>query len=211
MQFRKTHLPFPLSKCKSKKPFELIHSDVWGPAPLDSFNGYKYFVIFIDDFLRTTWLYLLKNKSEVFSQFVEFYNFVENQFDTKIKTFRSDNGTEFVNRNFLEFFKQRGILHQTTCVYTSEQNGVSKRKNRHLLEVTRVLLFQNNVPKIVWSDAVLTATCLINRLPSAKLNFKSPLEILYQEKINIGHLKYLDVRATYIRTNKINWIILQSR
>jgi transposase InsO family protein len=73
---------------------------------------------------------------------------VENQFDTKIKTFRSDNGTEFVNRNFLEFFKQRGILHQTTCVYTPEQNGVSERKNRHLLEVTRVLLFQNNVPKI---------------------------------------------------------------
>jgi transposase InsO family protein len=73
---------------------------------------------------------------------------VENQFDTKIKTFRSDNGTEFVNRNFLEFFKQRGILHQTTCVYTFEQNGVSEWKNRHLLEVTRVLLFQNNVPKI---------------------------------------------------------------
>jgi hypothetical protein len=67
MQFRKTHLPFPLSKCKSKKPFELIHSDVWEPAPLDSFNGYKYFVIFIDDFSRTTWLYLLKNKSKVFS------------------------------------------------------------------------------------------------------------------------------------------------
>jgi transposase InsO family protein len=84
---------------------------------------------------------LLKNKSEVFSQFVDFCNFVENQFYTKIKTFRSDNGTEFINHNFLEFFKQKRILHQTSCVYTPEQNGISERKNRHLLEVTRVLLF----------------------------------------------------------------------
>jgi transposase InsO family protein len=156
---------------------------------LVSFNGYKYFVIFIDDFSRTTWLYLLKNKSEVFSQFVDFCNYVENQFDTKIKIFRSDNGTEFVNQNFANLFKEKGILHQTTCVYTPQQNGVSERKNRHLLEVTRVLLFQNNVPKDFWSDAVLTATYLINRLPSAKLDYKSPLEILYQEKININHLK----------------------
>jgi hypothetical protein len=66
---------------------------------------------------------------------------------------------------------------------------VSERKNRNLLEVTRVLFFQNNVPKEFWSDAVLTVIYLINRLPSAKLDYKSPLEILYQEKININHLK----------------------
>jgi Integrase core domain len=81
---------------KVKKPFELIHSDVWGPAPIESFNGYRYFIIFIDDFSKTTWLYLMKNKSKVFSKFQEFYTFVENQFDAKIKIFRSDNGTEFI-------------------------------------------------------------------------------------------------------------------
>jgi GAG-pre-integrase domain len=64
---KRIKLSFSLSKCKSKKYFELIHSDVWGPALVESFNGFKYFVIFIDDFSRTTWLYLLKNKSEVFS------------------------------------------------------------------------------------------------------------------------------------------------
>ena len=196
-----TRLPFSLSNCKSKKPFEIIHSDVWGPAPIESFNGYKYFVIFIDDFSRTTWLHLLKNKSEVFSQFQEFYNFVENQYDAKIKTFRSDNGTEFVNQNFTNCFKQKGILHQTTCIYTPQQNGVSERKNRNLLEVTRVLLFQNNVPIIFWSDAVLTATYLINRLPSANLNFKSPLEILYQEKLNIYHLRVFGCTC-YVHKNK---------
>jgi transposase InsO family protein len=184
-----TRLPFYSSNCKSEKPFDLIHSDVWGPAPIESFNGNKYFVLFIDDFSRTTWLYLMKNKSEVFSHFQEFYNFVENQFNAKIKIFRTDNGTEFVNQNFSNFFKQKGILHQTTCVYTPEQNGVSERKNRHLLEMTRVLLFQNNVPKRFWSDAVLTSTYLINRLSSAMLEYKSPLELLYQRKIKINHLR----------------------
>jgi Integrase core domain/GAG-pre-integrase domain len=100
-----TRLPFKLSNCTSNEPFELVHSDVWGPAPIDSYNGYKYFVIFIDDFTKVTWLYLMKNKSEVFSFFQEFCNFIENQFGSKIKTFRTDNGTEFVNERFSNFLK----------------------------------------------------------------------------------------------------------
>jgi hypothetical protein len=61
-----TRLPFNPSSCKSSKPFELIHSDVWDPAPFESFNVYKYFIIFIDNFFRTIWLNLLKNKNEVY-------------------------------------------------------------------------------------------------------------------------------------------------
>jgi hypothetical protein len=67
--------------------------------------------------------------------------------------------------------------------------------------MTRVLLFQNNVPKIYWSDAVLTATYLINRLPSANLNYKSPLEILYQRKINLEYLKIFGCTC-YVHKNK---------
>jgi hypothetical protein len=80
-------------------------------------------------------------------------------------------------------------LHQKSCVYTPQQNEVSERKNRHLLEMTRVLLFQNNVLTSYWSNVVLTATYLINRLLSVNLNFKSLLEIIYKEKININHLR----------------------
>jgi hypothetical protein len=80
---------------KSSAPFELVHSDVWGPAPITSYNEFKYFVIFINDFSRATWLFLLKTKDEVFDYFQEFLNRVENQFNTRIKIFRSENGTEF--------------------------------------------------------------------------------------------------------------------
>lgn len=125
---KQTRLPFSLSSNISKNCFDLIHSDVWGPAPINSYNNFRYFVIFIDDHSRTTWLYLLKSKDEVFSCFQEFFNFVENQYNAKIKVFRSDNGTEYVNKKNSEFFKQKGILHQTTCINAPEQNGVSERK-----------------------------------------------------------------------------------
>jgi GAG-pre-integrase domain len=62
-------LPFCISNSKSNEIFELIHSDVWGPAPVTSYNNFRYFVIFIDDFSKTIGLYLMKNKSEVFMHF----------------------------------------------------------------------------------------------------------------------------------------------
>ena len=155
---KQTRLPFCNSNSKTNELFELIHSDVWGPAPIDSYNGFKYFVIFIDDFSRETWLYLIKNKSKVFSHFQNFATMVETQYNKKIKVLRTDNGTEFINQNFVNFTNSKGMIHQTSCVYTPQQNGVSERKNRHLLEMTRTLLLQNQVPKIFWSDAVLTTT-----------------------------------------------------
>jgi hypothetical protein len=63
---------FPLSTSLSEVTFELVHSDVWGPAPVDSYNHFKYFITFIDDFSRTTWIYLLKGKNKVFLCFKDF-------------------------------------------------------------------------------------------------------------------------------------------
>jgi hypothetical protein len=121
----------------------------------------------------------------------------------KIKTLRTDNGTEFINQNFSNFTSSRGIIHQTTCVYTPQQNGVSERKNRHLLEMTRTLLFQNNVPKFFWSEAILTAVYLINRLPSTNLLLKSPYEILYGRKINLEHLKVFGC-VCFVHKNRLD-------
>ncbi|RDX81183.1 hypothetical protein CR513_38179, partial [Mucuna pruriens] len=79
---------------------------------------------------------------------------------------RSDNGTEFVNLKFSKFLKDNGVVHELTCVNTPQQNEVAERKNCHLLEVARALLFQMPVPNIYWGEAVLTTTYLINRLPT---------------------------------------------
>ena len=163
---------------RSAVPFLTIHSDVWGPSGVVSLNGYRYFVTFINCCTRTTWLYVLKNKSDVLGCFIDFHKLVVNQYNACVKIFRTDNGTEYVNKVFTEYLSNCGIIHQTTCPGASEQNGLAERNNRHLLEVTRCLMMAMNVPKFLWSEAVMTAAYLINRMPSRVLNYKTPIECL---------------------------------
>ena len=178
-QFAKHHrTTFPPNGNKSSKPFDLIHSDVWGPSPIPNISGAKWFVSFIDDCTRVTWLFLMKDKSEVFHLFVKFYRMIQTQFESPIKRLRSDNGREYVNQNLSKFLEENGVVHELTCVDTPQQNGVAERKNRHLLEVTRALLFQTSVPRSYWGEAVLTATYLINRLPSRVLEGVTPIQLM---------------------------------
>ncbi|XP_050229207.1 uncharacterized protein LOC126678346 [Mercurialis annua] len=87
-----------------------------------------------------------------------------------VHTSRSHNAKEYLSGPFQIFMSQNSILHQTSCVDTPSQNGLAERKNRHLLETARVLLFQTQVPKYFWIDAVSTTCFFINRMRSAVLN-----------------------------------------
>lgn len=82
-----------------------------------------------------------------------------------------------------------GIIHQTSCPYTPQQNGVTERKNRHLMEVVRSMMFHTNVPKRFWSYAVASACYLINRIPTKILQDVSPFEVLNKTKSSINHLR----------------------
>lgn len=72
---------------------------------------------------------------------------VQNQFGVKIKNFRLDNARDYFNQILSTYFQKEGIIHESSCVNTPQQNGVAERKNGHLLNTTRVLLFHGNVPK----------------------------------------------------------------
>ena len=104
--------------------------DVWGSAPVTTPNGMKWFVTFVDDCIRITWVYLLKHKSDVCSVFRIFYHMVLTQFGRSLKIVRSDNGGEYFKRELTDFFHAKGIIHQTSCPETPQQNGVAERKNR---------------------------------------------------------------------------------
>ncbi|GJT32897.1 putative RNA-directed DNA polymerase [Tanacetum coccineum] len=180
---------FPLSDHVSTELGELVHLDLWGPYKVTSRDGFRYFLTVVDDFSRAVWIFLLKNKTEVFDNMTIFYNIIHTQFNKKIKIFRSDNGTEFVNQKFTSFCESHGILHQTSCSYTPQQNGIVKRKHRHLLNVARALLFQEGLPLNMWTECILTTTYLINRLPSSMLNGKSPFELIYKRILSLKHLR----------------------
>ena len=112
------NLSFPHSDFKASAPFELVHSDLWGPTPVVSVNGYKYYILFVDHYSRFSWLYMLKSKSEAFTKFVHFNAMVANQFSLKIKTFRTDGGGEFTSNEFKAYLSNHVIAHHISCPYT---------------------------------------------------------------------------------------------
>ena len=103
---------FPTSQHKTMGLLDLIHTDVWGPSPVASVGGARYYVTFIDGFSRKLWIYFLKHKSEVFQRFKEWKVMVENQKGRKVKVLRSDNGGEYTSGEFKGYLTEAGIQHQ---------------------------------------------------------------------------------------------------
>lgn len=200
---KQTALPFKPSISHAQNKFELIHADTWGPYKHNTLNNCKYFLTLVDDFSRTTWTYLIPTKQHVTSTLKNFYYYVQNQFKTTIKVIRSDNGTEFVNHSLTEFFQNKGIVHQTSCPYTPQQNERADRKHKPLLEVARSLHFQANFPIHLWGYNLLAATYLINRLPSTIHDTKSPFEMLFNTPPDLSTLKTIGCLA-YASTHTPN-------
>ncbi|UYV61249.1 hypothetical protein LAZ67_1004106 [Cordylochernes scorpioides] len=182
---------------------ELIYSDVCGPMSKRSPGGSLYFVSFKDDFSRFRVAYFIRHKSDVLEKFKEFVKRVRTETGNKIKRFRTDNGTEFLNKNFSDYLKSLGIVHELTAPYTPEQNGISERNNRTIVESARCLLHGRKMPLELWAEAVNTAVYLLNRCTTKVLGNSTPYEIWYKRKPSILHLKTFGCNA-YVHIPKDN-------
>lgn len=173
-------LPFLASETVISKPLERISCDLWGPSPVVSTQGFKYYVIFIDNHSRFTWFFPLKLKSDFLSVFVRFQTMVENQFQSKIKQFQFDGGGEFIDGRFQTLLASSGIKHLICCPHTPQQNGLAERKHMHFTELGLTMLYHSKAPRTLWLEAFFTANFLGNLLPSSVLeDNKSPFEKLY--------------------------------
>ncbi|GJS24896.1 retrotransposon protein, putative, ty1-copia subclass [Tanacetum coccineum] len=193
-------------KCKScisgkmtKKPFNnnieratdllgLIHTDVCGPFRHVSRKGASYFLTFTDDFSRYGYVYLLKHKHEVFETFKVFKSEVELQLGKKIKALRSDRGGEYLSQEFKDYLGKNGIVQHLTSPYTPQQNGVSERRNRTLLDMVRSMFNLTTLPLSFWDYALESVVRILNMVPTKKVD-KTPYEIWHGKVPNLSYLK----------------------
>jgi transposase InsO family protein len=180
--------PFPKRDIKTEGVLELIHSDVCGPMPSSSISGYVYYVSFIDDYSRKTWIYFLKTKDEVFSKFKEFKALIENLSERKIKILRSDNGGEYTSKEFVNFCKDVGIKRELTTPYNPQQNSVAERKNKTILEAVKTMIHDQDLPMCLWAETTMATVYVQNRLSHSALGLKTPEE-MFTGKPEVSHLK----------------------
>jgi hypothetical protein len=183
----KSHqLPYPNSLSISNVPLELVFSDIWGPAP-ESVSKKKYYVSFIDDYSKFTWVYLIKFKSEVLEKFQEFQSLVECLFNRKIISIQTDWRGEY--KGLDSFFSKIGITHLVSCPHGHQQNEAAERKHRHIVEVGLSLLAHASMPLKFWDEAIISAAYLINRLPSKVIQHQTTLDRLFHQTPNYSLLR----------------------
>jgi hypothetical protein len=182
--------PFKSTDVRSTRPLEIVHSDVCGPFQEKTHDNCRYFVTFMDDFTHFVTLYLIRHKSEVFEKFKEYNAMATAHFGLKISRLRRDNGTEYTSKEFLSFCKSQGIIVEPTVAYTPEQNGVSERLNRTLVEKARTMMIESGVSNELWGEAILCATYLTNRSPCSVYKEKeTPYERWFKKKPDLSKLK----------------------
>ncbi|MBW0556077.1 hypothetical protein O181_095792 [Austropuccinia psidii MF-1] len=149
---------------------EVTHMEVCGPINLTTRGGNQYIFQIIDGHSCMRFTYPMKSKSDCYHHFYKFQKMAENQTGQKIKAVVSDNGGEFINKEFLRIFEENGIIHLPTALYTPQQDLVAERENRSLLERIRVLLLDYQA-----LVACSMAAYLLNQTPVSSLSFQTPI------------------------------------
>ncbi|KAG2773013.1 Copia protein [Phytophthora cactorum] len=177
------------SMTKSTKLLQLVHTDVMGPMKTKSKGGARYVLTFVDDYSKYVVAYFISKKSEVPNKFKMFMKLYANQWGTRIMRLRSDNGTEFVNKEMDKICELNGIVHQKTVPYSPQQNGVAERMNRTIMEKARSMLYYKGVTTLWWAKAVSTAVYLINRSTNSTHPDMTPYQLAFKEKTRMDHLR----------------------
>lgn len=171
------------------KKIRCFFSDVCGPMSVESLGGAKYFVTFKDDASGFREVYFLKHKSNVYECFQKYERMVVNKFNQTKKVLRSDNGGEYLNKEMQNYILKRGIILETTASYTPEQNGMSERDNRTIVERTRTILHAKDLSLALWAKALNTSVYTLNRTESSKNPGITPYEIWIDKKLNLNRMR----------------------
>jgi hypothetical protein len=180
-------LQFSNSLTVTTAPLQLVHTDLWGPSPITSNSGNRYYIMFTDDFSRFSWIYCIACKSEVSKISAQFKVSVENLLSATIKTIQCDGGTEF--KPLLTQYP--AITFHISRPFTPEQNGLAERKHRHVVELNLATMFHASIPLSFWDVIFESVLFVINRLPRLSTSKQSPFQILFNQEPDYQFLKVI--------------------
>ncbi|GJT70037.1 ribonuclease H-like domain-containing protein [Tanacetum coccineum] len=147
-----------------------------------------------------SWIFFLRTKDETSAILKDFIRQIKNQLNQKVKTIRSDNGTEFKNKDVIELCGSKGIKREYSNARTPQQNGVAERKNRTLIEAARTMLADSFLPNTFWAEAVSTACYVLNRVLVTKPHNKTPYELLTGKIPIISYIRPFGCHVTILNT-----------
>jgi transposase InsO family protein len=165
-----------------------VHSDLWGPAPVESIGHKRYYVSFTDDYSRYSTVYFLHAKSEAYTAYQYYEAWLKTQHDVRIKTLRSDRGGEYLTEDFSNHLKAAGTTRTLTVHDTPESNGVAERLNRTIITKVRAMLHDSELPHFLWAEATRHAVYLKNRTWTRTLGDTTPFEILTGRKPDLSKI-----------------------
>ncbi|CAI7752881.1 unnamed protein product [Closterium sp. NIES-53] len=198
---------FPTSTTRASAPLELVHTDVCGPMQTpEREKGSKYFITFLDDFSRLSWVTLVKTKDEVAKVFKRWIRYAEREAGAKVKILRSDQGGEYMGKDLESFLEDKGITHQLSVAYTPQQNGAAERLNQTLIDLARVMLAHAQLDHTWWGAAVQYANWVKNRMGSKGLEGKSPYFMWTRKSVKeaLSRPEWVESMREELESHKVN-------
>nr|GEV60647.1 hypothetical protein [Tanacetum cinerariifolium] len=194
------------ASCKTKpvssvsQPLQRLHMDLFGPTFVKSLNKKSYCLVVTNDYCRFSWVFFLATKDETSTILKTFITSIGNQIDQKVKIIRSDNGIEFKNHDLNQFCGMKEIKREYSVARTPQQNGITKRKNRTLIEAVRTMLADSLLPIPFWAEAANTACYVQNRVLVTKSHNKTPYKLLLGRTPGIGFMRPFGCPVTILDT-----------
>ena len=179
---------FSIGRSRGTHTGHLIHSDLCGPMQVSTPNGSRYFLLFTDDYSGWRTVYFLKNKSQTNECIKDFLNLLRGETGNFLETLRTDNGGEYCNNELQEWLNKKGVRHETSAPHTPEQNGVSERANRTVVEAARSMLHAKKLPLFLWGEAIACAVYTLNRVIS-KAAPLTPYYAWHKSKPDVSNLR----------------------
>ena len=200
---------------RASEPFAKVYTDVAGPIDPAGREGFRWVIIFTDEYSGCSFTYFMKKKSDTVLAMKKFFadispygkvqaiDFDEHSIpSTDVKDLRSDNGGEYISKDAEELLVQMQIKHSYTSPYSPHQNGRAERNWRTLFDMARAMLIESAMPKSFWTYAVMTATHIRNRCYSRRLK-STPYAAVTGLKPDIGRLHVFGtVCYSFIQTYK---------